>query len=308
LPPFNHLLRDVQLPGDTSRWDYETFDSAAQRLYIAHLGASQVVVFDALAQKTVGVISNLDGVHGLVLAADLHRLYVSVTNRNHVAAIDTATLQVVATAPTGDYPDGLAYVPDVGHVFVSNEEDSGDTVIDARTNSKVTTVALGSDIGNSQYDADTRLVFVAVGSDNDLAAVDPVTNAVIARYPLAGCDGAHGVQVDSRSRHRVFVACEGNSRLVVLDLESHKVTQSLNVGSRPDVLALDTGLGRLYVAAKSGTVSVIDVNGVTLRKIAEGNGGPDAHSVAVDPVSHAIFLPLTSVGGHPVLRELGPNS
>lgn len=39
---------------------------------------------------------------------------------------------------------------------------------------------------------------------------------------------------------------------------------------------------RLYVASESGTVAVVDVAGA-LRKLTEGNAGPNAHSVAVDP-------------------------
>ena len=45
--PGYRVVRDVQLPGDTSRWDYQVYDPVSHRLYIAHLGASQVVVFDA---------------------------------------------------------------------------------------------------------------------------------------------------------------------------------------------------------------------------------------------------------------------
>src|SRR5919201_6888639 len=44
--PGYRVLRDVELPGDTSRWDYTAYDAAARRLYLAHLGASQIVVFD----------------------------------------------------------------------------------------------------------------------------------------------------------------------------------------------------------------------------------------------------------------------
>jgi hypothetical protein len=72
------------------------------------------------------------------------------------------------------------------------------------------------------------------------------------------------------------------------------------------VLALDPGLHRLYVASESGTVAVFDVAG-PVRKVAEGNAGPNSHSVAVDPDTHLIYLPLTDVGGRPVLRELVPS-
>jgi hypothetical protein len=34
--------------------------------------------------------------------------------------------------------------------------------------------------------------------------------------------------------------------------------------------------------------------------------GPNAHTVAVDPVSHRVYFPLANVGGHPVLRVMNP--
>jgi len=92
---------------------------------------------------------------------------------------------------------------------------------------------------------------------------------------------------------------------VVLDLASKRVTGVMDVGGGPDVLALDPGLHRLYVASESGALAVFDT-GAQVRKVGMGNAGPNAHSVAVDPDTHHVYLPLTDVGGHPVLRELVP--
>ena len=303
--PGYRVVRDVRLPGDTSRWDYQVYDAAAHRLYVAHLGASEIVAFDTQRQQVAGVVKGVSQVHGLVLASDLGRLYASATGSNQVAVIDTSRLAVVATVSVGNYPDGLAYVPEVGKVYVSNERDTSDTVLDAKTNRNLRRVQIGGDIGNSQYDPGTHLVYVASGSDNRLVVVDPTVDAVIGRYPLDACQGAHGVYLDSAALHRVFVACEGNAKLIVFDLTTRAVTTVLGVGDGPDVLALDPALHRLYVASESGTVTVFEVAGRP-RKLAEGNGGPNAHSVAVDPDTHLVYLPLTDVAGRPVLRELGP--
>lgn len=303
--PGYRVARDVPLPGDTSRWDYQTYDPAAHRLYVAHLGASEIVVFDTRSQRVAGVVRGVDQVHGLVLAPDLGRLFASATGRDEVDVVDTTTLQVSRAAGTGRYPDGLAYAPDAGKVYVSNEGDSVDTVVDARTGTRLGSIAIGGDIGNSQYDPGQGRVYVASGSDNELVVVDPGRDAVVERDPLPGCDGAHGVQVDSAERHRVFVACEGNARMVALDLASGRVTGVFGVGDGPDVLALDPGLHRLYVASESGTLTVFDA-GARVREVVAGNAGPNAHSVSADPATHVVYLPLNDVGGHPVLRELVP--
>lgn len=43
------VVGDIPLPGNTGRWDYQSLDATQNRLYIAHLGASEVVVFDVHA-------------------------------------------------------------------------------------------------------------------------------------------------------------------------------------------------------------------------------------------------------------------
>lgn len=304
--PGYKILREVQLPGDTSRWDYQTYDPLTQRLYIAHLGQSQVIAFDTATQKVVGVVDNVSNVHGLVVAPDIQRLFASATGQDEVAVIDTASLRVVASVPGGSYPDGIAYAPGPGKIFISDEKGAGDTVVDVRTNQRVGQIDLGGDIGNSQYDPATGLVYVAVGSANQLAVIDPRTDAIVAKYSLAGCEGAHGVQIDTAANHRAFIACEGNSKLVVFDLLAKRPDGVFDVGDTPDVLALDSSLGRLYVAAESGPMTVFNVGLPGVKEIAQGSAGSNAHTVAVDPQTHILYLPLTNLSGHSVLRELEP--
>ncbi len=297
-------VRDIELPGNTGRWDYQAVDAGQGRLYIAHLGASEVVAFDLRAQKVIGVVKNVASVHGMVVAPDIHRVFATATGRNEVAAIDPGSLQVTGTTPAGKYPDGLDYVPDVGKVVVTDEQGTGDTVIDAATVKNAGSVELGRDIGNTKYDSVSKLVYVAVGSSNQLAAIDPRSLSVVDRASLPGCEGAHGVQLTA-TPHRAFVGCEGNNAVVVLDLATKRVLAHFQVGNTPDVPAYDPGLQRVYVACEDGTLAVIAAAD-PVRKLGQGKPDPSAHTVAVDPATHLVYLPLTDVGARPVLRVMSP--
>ena len=66
------------------------------------------------------------------------------------------------------------------------------------------------------------------------------------------------------------------------------------VGEDPDVLAFDPGLGRLYVASESGSVSVFEQRGRQLAPLGRLEA-PHAHTVAVDPETHLVYLPLEDV-------------
>ena len=45
-----------------------------------------------------------------------------------------------------------------------------------------------------------------------------------------------------------------------------------------------------------------------MAKIGEGWVGPNAHSLAIDPVTHEIYLPLPDIDHHPVMRVLKPDT
>jgi hypothetical protein len=70
------------------------------------------------------------------------------------------------------------------------------------------------------------------------------------------------------------------------------------------VLALDPALHLVYVGAENGPLAIFSSDNSGVQRIAFESAGPNAHSVAVAPDTHHIFLPLANVNGHPVLREL----
>ena len=303
--PGYRVVADVPLAGGTGRFDYQSLDPERHRLYVAHLGASQVVVVDTATRRVLRTVEGVGDVHGVVWAPQAGRLYATATGTNQLAVIDPEAGAVVATVPTGRYPDGLAYDHDDARVLVSNQSGGTVTVVDAREHRRLGDVPVGGDVGNTQYDPATRRAYTAVGASNELIAIDPVAMAVVGRIPLPGCEGAHGVQLHPTAR-AAYVACEGNAALVPVDLAAGEAGGAEAVGGVPDVLALDPALGRLFVAAERGPLTVFAVDGPRLRKLAEGNAGPNAHSVAVDPATHELFLPLNDLGGRPVLRVLSP--
>jgi DNA-binding beta-propeller fold protein YncE len=304
-PPPLRLVADIPLPGAAVRFDYQSLDPTSGRLYIAHMNADQIVVFDTRSRQ---VVANLDGfarVHGVWAVPELDRLYASVTGDHQVAVVDMKALKTLARVGPIAYPDGLAYAPAPGRIFVSDEHGRADAVIDVKSNVLVTSIALGGEAGNTVYDTGSGQILVAVDEPAGLVAIDPATARIVARFPLPGTKTPHGVSLDVRQR-LAFVAGEDNGVLAVLDLSSNKVLATHKVGDGPDVLAFDPGLGRLYVSSESGTVTVFKQRGKEL--VSEGEMVmPHAHTVCVDPATHLVYFPLESVDGHPVLRIMEPS-
>ncbi len=298
-------LADLPLPGDTSRFDYESYDSGRHLLFIAHLGASEVLAFDTQAQRVVGRIAGVRHVHGVLVVPELGLVYASATGTDEVVAIDEARLEVVARMPGGTYPDGMAYVPELHKLYVSDETGETETVIDTRSNQHVTTIELYGEAGNTQYDPVTRHIFVNVQSRRQLVEIDPASDRVVARDNLPGAEGNHGLLLEPR-QHLAIIACEDNNKLLVFDLRTRVVTATFDVGKEPDVLAYDPGLNLLYVAGEAGVGSLFRLESGSLAKLADGFVGPNAHVVAVDPATHRAYFPIKKLDGGPVLRIVEP--
>jgi YVTN family beta-propeller protein len=300
-------VADVPLPGHATRWDYASLDAKRHHLFLAHLGDSAVVVFDTAQHKAIATIPDVSHVHGVLYVPQLDRVYASATGMDQVVAIDAKTFKIVARMPGGDYPDGMAYAPGVHKLYVSDEHGGTDTVIDTASNTRIATIPLGGEVGNTQYDPMSRHIFVNAQTRGQLAEIDPATDKVVRRIDLPGAAGNHGLYIDAPAR-LAFVACEGNDKLLVLDLVSRKVLTTFDVAKDPDVLAFDPTLGWLYVAGESGQVSIFKVQGKTVSALATAWFGPNAHVVAVDPATHEASFPLKPPQGTPMLRITRPNA
>lgn len=297
-------VADVPMPGPAVRFDYQSLDPEHHRLYMSHMDANQLVVFDTRSRRVVANLSGFDRVHGVLAVQQIGRVYASATGKHQVVVVDMGSLKTIAEAGPVDYPDGLAYAPSAKRVFVSDEHGGVDAVIDAADNRLLTSIPLGGGAGNTIYDAGSGHILVAVHRLNQLAAIDPEAMKIVARYSLPGLQNPHGIALDEHDRI-AFIAGEENHSLAVFDLKTKKVLSEYQVGDDPDVLAYDPGLKLLYVAAESGTVTIFHLKGHTLHSLGQIQM-PHAHTVAVDPATHLVYFPLQSIDGHPLLRIMRP--
>ena len=296
-------VADIPLPGKPGRFDYQSLDDVSGRLYIARMGAGELIAFDTRSRRVAGIAGDLPKATGVLAVPTLNRVYVSAAGAHQLVVLVDSTLDRIAAVEGITFPDGLAFAPTEAKIFVSDEYGHREIVIDAGTHAH-RAIALLGEVGNTQYDSVGQQILVAVQTRNEVVTIDPHTERITGRYRLTGADHPHGVLIDA-ARRLAFVANEGNSKLLVVDLTSMRVTSEYAVGKKPDVLAFDPGLRRLYVASESGVVTVLSELDGHLRMLGTYRA-PNAHSVAVNPVTHEVYLPLANLAGRPVLRILTP--
>jgi len=322
---FFSVVGDYPLGASVNRTDYESIDPAARRLYISKMGGGQLLVFDIAHNALVKRLDGFPKVTGVLAVPALGKVYASIPGSGvmasfqiglgmagfskgdgEVAVVDMQTLTEIARAPAGVFPDGLTYDPRENKIFVSDELGSAVTVIDARTDKFVTRIETGGEVGNVRYDAASGNVYVPVQSCNELIEVDSVSSEVRARYELTGCDHPHGFIVAPNGGIG-YASCDGNDELITVALATGRLLNVQPVAHDPDVLAVDPGDNRLYVASESGNLSIYDIaNPKAPSPVGEAFVAAQAHAVAVDPISHRLYFALADMDGHAVLRVLAP--
>lgn len=302
---FLKTVADIPLPGGTTRFDYQSLDPSAGRLYLSHMGDGTVVVFDTKTDKVLANVPGFPVVTGVLVVPALKSVYASVTRNHEIGVLDTEKLVISKRIKDGKFPDGLAYSPETHKLFVSDEAGGVETVIDTQRNERVNTIQMGGEVGNTQYDPASHLIYACLQTRNELVEINPETDKIQARYALPGGEHPHGFYIDDQ-HGKAYIACQGDNKLLVFDMKNHSVDKVLPVADGPDVLAFDHGLQLLYVACESGSVSLFRCSNGQLKKLGDADVGANSHSVSVNSETHRAYFPLKNVNGSPVLRIMAP--
>jgi YVTN family beta-propeller protein len=291
--PTYHLARTAPVSGDGS-WDYLSVDHAGGRLYASH--GTQIEVLDLTTLQRVGAIPNTPRVHGVLVVPAHKRGFVSCGGNNTVVLFDPATLRVTGTVPTGTKPDAILYDTFSDRVFVFNNAGGSATVLDAASGQVVGTAELnGAPEAGATDGAGT--IFVNLEDKNEVVAFDAKTLQVKNRWPLGSGEDPTGLGYD-RQAHRLFSAC--NKQVVVLDSRSGKVLGTVPSGAGSDGLALDESRHLAFVSnGGDGTMTVIRTDAPTFTAAAPVSTAPGARTIALDAISHHLYLPTAELGPTP---------
>ena len=302
-------VADVDLPGGSTRFDYQDVDRELGHLVVTHMNDGSVLFINLADGSVLKEITGIPVARGVVVADDVGLVFVT-SSPNSLVLIDNKSMSEVSRVGTGSRPDGVGWDPADKIVGVSDQGDGALSLIPSSGRGTRQQLKLGSETGNAIFDK-TRGTFwitvVAANPPDQLVAIDPVAAQVKTSIELPGCEGAHGLRLHPDSKS-AFVACESNATLVRVDLDGKKVVGTSPSGSTPDVLSLDPGLGWLYVAAESSDLTVFDLNQPGLVLVGHDKPGDASHSVAVDTATHRVFFPLMAgPKGTPVLRIMKPS-
>jgi DNA-binding beta-propeller fold protein YncE len=300
----------IELPksGSLNVLDYLTINNDTLFVTSESSGASFKVDLDPNhpSLSTVSELPGMGAAHGVALMMDRNVAFITRSEENTVDVFDPTSLRQLARIPVADDADAILYVPSAKLVYVANGDAKIATLIDPEKRVTVGTVPLPGRPEFPALDSHTGFLYQNLEDINSIVAIDLGKRAVIGQWSIAPCEGPSGMAISSEQR-RLFAVCSRNATLVVFDLESHRVVTSLKIGGGPDSVAYDGTLHRIYSAGKAGRLTVIQQEGPNAyRVLDEIRTHYGAHTLALDPVSHRVFVAYASLFAHPRISVFSP--
>jgi YVTN family beta-propeller protein len=284
VPSLYRISKSISL-GAPERWDYLSFESGSNRLFVAH--SDRIDVVDLSSDKVVGHIP-VDGANGLAIVSAVGKGYAGSRAGKSAVVFDLSTLKVVKTLPAAEDTDAVVYDPASKRVFLMQGGPHSVTVIDTTTDSVVATIRLSGQPEFAAVDGAGKL-FVNIEDQSEIQRVNTKTGKVDATWPIKECESPHGLAIDNDA-HRLFTSCV-NSKLLVVDATTGAVVSTLPIGKHTDAAAYDARSKRVFSSNGDGTLSVIRQEGAdqykSLGEVATQLG---ARTMALDPISGRIFL------------------
>jgi len=300
----------IELPrgGLLTVLDYLTVSDHTLFVTSESSGALLKIAFDPsdLKASTVSEMPGAGAAHGVAVLPDVNAAFITRSEANTVDVIDPKSLHQLASIPVADDPDAILFIPSAKLVYVAHGDANMATLIDPEKRATVGSIQLPGKPESPAIDSGSGLLFQNLKDTNEVAAIDVGQRSVIGQWPLAPCEGPSGIAIDSEQR-RLFAVCSGNAKLVVFDLESHRVITTLGVGGGPDSVAFDRTLHRIYTAGKAGEMTVVQQDAPdNYRVLDRVHTHYGAHTLTVDPVSHKVFVAYASLIAHPRIAVFSP--
>jgi len=301
--PGFHLIKKTVIGGEGG-WDYLMADSENRRLYLSH--STQVEVLNLDNHEKIGVIPNLQGVHGIVVVPKAGRGITTNGRSNTVTIFDLKTLLPIAEAPTGKNPDAAVYDNFSDRVFIFNHSGGSATALDIATGKVLGTVDLGGTGVEAGVSDEKGTIFVNLEDTHEIVSFDAKTLAIKNKCKIAPGEEPTGLAIDLKN-HRLFSVCH-NGWMMVLDSEKGNIVAQVPIGKRVDGVVFDPKLEMAISSNGEGTMTVVkEISPNEFKVVETVKTEVGARTIALDAKTHHVFVSTAQYGETPAVTTENPN-
>lgn len=300
-----HLVKTLNI-GGPGRWDYATMDAPAHRLFVTRSTHTQAI--DVNSGNVVLDIKGQQRAHGVAIDAKLNRGFISDGKAGDIVIFNLKTGEVLGHAKSADDCDGIIYDAGSDRVLAACGDAGQLAVLNPHADPKSAKAQLVELGGKPEFlAADGKgNAYVNISNKSKLAVVDIKSMKVTATYSLGSGKKPSGLAIDPAS-DTLFIGCR-NKLLIVMHATDGKVLAALPIGSGNDACDFDPGTGAAFASCADGTTTMVKANGDGKYEVAQTiKTLPGARTMALDPGTHALYLPTAEFGAKTAGRHHRPS-
>lgn len=276
-------------------WDYLSISPVQDWLYVSH--GTQVNILNKNTGDSVGVILNVNGVHGIAFDVNTGKGYTTNGQLNTLTVFDIKTNRVLGHIPTGLKPDAIIYEPFSKKIICCNGKSNNLSIVDPVTDMVIDSISVGGKPETAVSDGKGHL-FVNIEDKNEIVQIDVSTFKVINHWSLSPAEEPTGLAIDVNT-HRLFAGCDKS--LVVVNFDNGKIVARVPIGEGCDGVAFDATKKLIYTSnGEAGTMSVIhEKDASSFHLVGNIPTKKGARTITVDPQTHKVYLPTADLQPQP---------
>jgi hypothetical protein len=289
--PFYRLKSTLVIPSaNAPNWDYLTYDSARDVLYVARR-EDGILIYDVNAKKIRGTIADTEGGNATTLVPELDRGFVTNLDGS-LTVFQLSSLKTLRRFKVGENADNSFYEPVTRQLFMTMGDSRRGMFVDAVSGKVTGQIDFESEkLEGAAPDGQGNL-FLALRDRDEIVRIDARTRKVTATWKAEGCVLPNGVAYDSRYE-RVLVTCRGEKPIVaVLDAATGRVVARPFIGRGNDVIIFDPDTRWIYTSnGFDGTLVVLQQDDADTYHLVEAlTTRPYARTMALNPKTKEVYL------------------
>ncbi len=254
-----------------------------QFLYVSNLESSEITVIETATFRIADRISVAAQPLDMALSPDGGTLYVTNSGASLLTAINLESRRVLSSVSVGALVEGPYGIATSGRrVYVTDLRSNA--VVAVEDGQVIARIPVGGGPRSLATDADGSHLYVTSINGRDLTIIDTERNSIEAAIPLP-VSGAFAVAIGPQDEF-AYVTAHTEGVVVVIDLDSRQVIDTIQVGANPRGLTFSPTGDQLFVTtAESDEIYIFDsVTRQSLGTFAAA-GGPRGISVVEAPAA-----------------------
>ena len=215
-----------------------------------------------------------------------HKVYAAGPGKELVE-VDMKSWKKVGSLPLSGPGDSVIFDQKHGVVYVDNDDGTNLWFVKPKGLSISRTVTIKEAPEVMVLDGGRSKIFQNIKTSNSIQVIDVLSGAVVKEYTLGELTGPHGLAEDA-SLGELFSVGK-NGKMVILNADSGKILQTLNVTKGSDQIAYDAQLKRLYIPGNE-TLQTVQITASGAKLIGSASCPKGCHSVTVDPKTHSVWV------------------